>query len=174
MVGGDRLIDEHIARLGFRLGKLPFEIRDHAVGELAGTLIFAAPLRLHQLVAGRFEPLFELLRRTELVLLGPPAPRQRRRFLLVVGEFRLELAQPLMRSRIFFLFQGFLLDLQLDDAAVDLVQFLGLRIDLHAQPRGRLVDEVDRLVRQEPVGDVAVRQRRGGDYRRIGDPDAVV
>jgi hypothetical protein len=42
--------------------------------------------------------------------------------------------------------------------AVDLVQFLRLGIHLHAQPRGGLVHQVDRLVGQEAVGDVAVRQ----------------
>ena len=39
------------------------------------------------------------------------------------------------------------------------------RVDLHAQPRGGLVDQVDRLVRQEAVGDVAVREHRRGDDR---------
>ena len=37
-----------------------------------------------------------------------------------------------------------------------------------------LVDQVDGLVGQLPVGDVAVRQRRRGDDGRIGDLDAVV
>ena len=40
--------------------------------------------------------------------------------------------------------------------------------------RRRLVDQVDRLVGQEPPGHVAVRQDRGGDQRRVLDPDAVV
>ena len=43
-----------------------------------------------------------------------------------------------------------------------------------AMPRRRLVDEVDGLVGQEAVGDVAVRQRRRGDQRRVGDAHAVV
>ena len=38
----------------------------------------------------------------------------------------------------------------------------------------RLVDEVDRLVGQEALGDVAVGQRRRGDQRGVRDPDAVV
>ena len=50
----------------------------------------------------------------------------------------------------------------------------GLEFDLHAQARRRLVDEVDRLVGQEAVGDVAVRQRRRRDDRRVGDVDAVM
>src|SRR4028119_914180 len=36
------------------------------------------------------------------------------------------------------------------------------------------VDQVDRLVRQEAVGDVPVGQRRGGDERAVGDADPVV
>src|SRR5437762_1159754 len=66
------------------------------------------------------------------------------------------------------------LDLELHDLAVDLVQLLGLRVDLGAQPRRRLVHQVDRLVGQEAVGDVAVREGRGRDQRRVLDLDAVV
>ena len=45
---------------------------------------------------------------------------------------------------------------------------------MHLQPRGRLVDEVDRLVGQEAVGDVTVRERRGRDDRAVVDAHAVV
>ena len=62
------------------------------------------------------------------------------------------------------LLQGLALDLELDQAAVDLVQALGLGIDGHAHAAAGLVDQVDGLVGQEAVGDVAVatgwRRRR--------------
>ena len=48
----------------------------------------------------------------------------------------------------------------------------GHRLDAHA--RGGLVDEVDRLVGQEAVGDVAVRQLGGRLQRLFGDVDLVV
>src|SRR3954447_10063170 len=48
----------------------------------------------------------------------------------------------------------------------------GHRLDAH--PRGGLVDQVDRLVGQEAVGDVAVRQLGGGLQRLVGDVDLVV
>ena len=50
------------------------------------------------------------------------------------------------------------------------------RRHLRADPRPgtRLVDHVDRLVGQEPVGDVALRQPRRGFERDVGDLDAVV
>ena len=77
------------------------------------------------------------------------------RFQLVKLGF--QLLQPVARRLIAFPLQGFPLDLELDDAAVEFIDFFRLRIDLHAEPRRGLVDQVDRLVRQEPVGDVAVR-----------------
>ena len=94
--------------------------------------------------------------------------------LLEVGELALEPLQPVARGLVALLLQRLALDLQLDDAAVELVELLGLGIDLHAEPRGGLVHEVDRLVGQEAVGDVAVGEGRGRDDRRIGDAHAVM
>ena len=82
--------------------------------------------------------------------------------------------EPGLRRVVRLLAQRLALDLELDPPALELVELDRHRVDLHAQPAGGLVDEVDRLVRQEPLGDVAVRQRRRGDERRIRDPDAVV
>ena len=50
----------------------------------------------------------------------------------------------------------------------------GLESICMRKPRRRLVDEVDRLVGQEAVGDVAVGEHGGGDERRIGDAHAVM
>ena len=67
-----------------------------------------------------------------------------------------------------------MLDVELLDAPLHLVDLDGHGVDLDAQPAGRLVHEVDGLVGQEPVGDVAVRQDGRGDQRRVLDADAVV
>ena len=66
------------------------------------------------------------------------------------------------------------LDLQLHDAALDLVDLLRHRVDLHPDARRRLVDEVDRLVGQEAVGDVAVREDRRRDEGGVLDLHLVV
>ena len=66
------------------------------------------------------------------------------------------------------------LDLELTHAPVGLVELDGRRVDLHAQPRRRLVDEVDRLVGKEAVGDVAVGEHGRSDERGVADLDAVV
>ena len=94
--------------------------------------------------------------------------------LLEVGQLLLEDREPGLRGVVGLLAQGLALDLELDPSALELVELDRHGVDLHAQPRRRFVDEVDGLVRQEAVGDVAVRQRRGRDQRRVGDADAVM
>ena len=66
------------------------------------------------------------------------------------------------------------LDLELHDAPLHLVDLLGQAVDLDAEPARRLVHQVDRLVGQEAVADVAVGQRGRGHQRVVGDADAVV
>ena len=66
------------------------------------------------------------------------------------------------------------LDLELHDARGSPRRAHRRRVDLHSQPRGRLVDEVDRLVRQEAVGDVAVREHCRRDERGVVDAHTVV
>src|SRR5207245_213940 len=72
------------------------------------------------------------------------------------------------------LFQRRQLNLQLDDAPVEEVYVVRQRVDLHAQPGGGLVHQVNRLVRQETVRDVPVRQGRGGNQGRVLDAHPVV
>ena len=50
----------------------------------------------------------------------------------------------------------------------------GLEFDLHLQPRRGFVHQVDGLVGQKAVGDVAVGKHGRGHQRRIGDAHAVV
>src|SRR5687767_7533230 len=92
-----------------------------------------------------------------------------RRALRELRELALDDLASLHRRGVFFLLQRLPLDLELHDATLDLVDLLWHRVDLDAQPRRRLVDEVDRLVREESVTDVAVRERRGRDDRAVSD-----
>ncbi len=75
---------------------------------------------------------------------------------------------------VLLLLQRLLLDLELNDAALEAIERLGLGVDLHADARRGLIDQVDGLVRQLAIGDVAVRERGRGHDRRIGDLDLVV
>ncbi|KTT88433.1 hypothetical protein NS44R_15115, partial [Mammaliicoccus sciuri] len=178
VVGGDRLL-HHLAaamlafaRLDIR--KLPLQLGDPAIGQFARLLEFAATLRIGQLDAERIEFALQLLGVGELVLLRAPARRQRRRPLLEPGELLLQRLQTALRAGVVLLLQRLLLDLEPDDVAVERVEFFGLGIDLHLQPCRGLVHQIDGLVGQEAVGDVAVRQRGGGDQRRVSNADAVM
>ena len=107
-------------------------------------------------------------------LLGLPALLEAARLLLEIGELLFQHLEPSLRRVVRLLAQRLALDLELDAAALELVDLDRHRVDLHAQPRGRLVDEVDRLVGQEAIGDVAIGQRGRGDESRIGDAHAVM
>ena len=154
--------------------KLLFKLRNAAVLKLAGLGEIAAALGLLELDPGRVELLLDLGLAGDLVLFRLPALGQLGRLLVEVGKLLLELGQPVLGRPVPFLLQRLALDLQLDDPAVEILDFLGLGLDLHPDPAGGLVHQVDRLVGEEAVGDVAVAERRRRDDRGIGDAHAVV
>ncbi len=135
---------------------LSFELGETAVLELGRARVVAAALRLFDLVADLLEVLLQLARSLNGVLLLLPVERQLVLLLLEIGELLFELLQPILRRLVLLLAQRLALDLELHDAALDLVELRGHRVDLGAQARGRFVDQVDGLVGQEPIGDVAV------------------
>ena len=94
--------------------------------------------------------------------------------LLELDDRFVELGEPLLGRRVGFLAQGLALDPHLHEIAIDGVELFGLGIDLHLQARSRLVDEIDGLVGQKAIGDVAVGEGCRGDQRAVGDAHAVV
>jgi hypothetical protein len=174
VVGGDRLLDHGLLVLLFDGGELLLQRGNRAVGEFARLRPVALALGVGEGRARLVELLLDLGGPAEAVLLRLPARRHLSRLRLERGEVGLQTLQPVARTGVALLLQRLLLDLELNDSPVDLVQLLGLGIDLHAQARRGLVDEVDGLVGQEAVGDVAVRQRRRGNDGRIGDAHLVV
>ena len=94
--------------------------------------------------------------------------------LLQIRQLFFQPLQPILGRRIILFLQRLGFNLQLQDLAVQLVQLFGFAVHLHPQPAGGLVHEVNRLVGQETVGDVAVAQRRRSNQRRVSNPHAVV
>ena len=123
---------------------------------------------------GLLEALLDGRDLVDLVLLGLPLGLHGRAALAQVAELALDRLAALDARVVGLLGQRGELDLELQDAAVDLVDLGRQRVDLDAQPGGGLVDEVDGLVGQEAVGDVAVAERRRGDQRGVLDAHAVV
>ena len=165
----DLLLDHRV--LGpVALGELALELRDLAVADLGDALEVALALGALGLHPQLVEPARRVLDPLERLLLLRPARGERVALLLRLGERPLDRLAHLRR----LLRHRGELDLELHHAAVRLVELDRRGVDLHPQPRRRLVDEVDRLVGQEAVGDVAVREHGGGDERGVADADAVM
>ena len=154
--------------------QLALQLRDHAIHQLAGALQFAASLCDLQLGAGLVQLFLQLLAGRQAFLLALPLRGQVGALALQFGQLHLQLLQPVARGGIGLLLQRFALDLQLDDLAVQLVDFLRLGIDLHAQPAAGLVHQIDGLVGQEAVGDIAVGELCRRDDGAVGDAHAVM
>ena len=90
-----------------------------------------------------------------------------------VRQFLLDVLQMLLRQRVGVLFQGRFLDFMLHDLAGNLIQLGRHGVDLRADHGARFVHQVDGLIRQETVGNIAVGERRRGNQRLILDLDAV-
>ena len=163
--------------LGERLLLLPeplLELDLAAVPELRHPGVVRRPFGGLDLDLERLQLGLGLAQAADGALLLLPAALERRGALGDVRELALERLEPGPRRVVLLLAQRLALDLQLDAASLQLVELDGHRVHLHAQPAGRLVDEVDGLVGQEAVGDVAVGQDRGRDQRGVGDAHAVV
>ncbi len=99
-------------------------------------------------------------------LLGIPLGLQAGQLLARIGKFGLQLLQTLLRRGILGFLQLHLLHLKTRHAALQLIDLLGLRIKLHTQMRGRLIHQINRLIRQLTTGNITIRQR-GGSHQRI-------
>ena len=89
-----------------------------------------------------------------------------------IGQLFLNDAQR-SRARHVLLLRAGLLDFMLHDAAAHVVQLLRHGIHLGANGRTGLIHQVDGLIRQKTIRNIAIGERRGGDQRLIGDFNAV-
>ena len=121
-----------------------------------------------------FELLLRLADFLDRGLLVLPVRAELGGFLLQLGEFLLDLRAALARGGVLLARERLALDLQLHPPALGLVELHRQAVHLHPQARGRLVHQVNRLVGQEPVGDVALGERGRRDERGILDADSVV
>ena len=158
----------------FGLGQALFHHRDLAVLDLPGLGEVAEALGLSEIGAQAIQGLAGLGGGAELVLLRLPLGGHLVGLELQVVEFDFQLFQAVLGGGVGFALQRLALDLQLHQAAVDLVQRLGLGVHRHADAAGGFVHQVDGLVGQEAVGDVAVGEGGGGDDGAVADPHAVV
>ena len=163
---------------GLRLD-VGLELAHRPVAELRGAIEVALALGPLGLGARGLEPLLDLADLGDGVLLVLPAGDHR---VAVLGQLRQLLldrgealpgdlvAGPALDLAV----QRGLLDLELADAPLDDVDLERHRVDLDAQARRGLVDQVDRLVGELAAGDVAVGEHRRRDERGVLDAHTVV
>jgi hypothetical protein len=144
--GGDLFSVHHFRRerpaagvlVGLGLGQLFLDLGDLAIGDLGRATEVAVALGRRQFSAQAIERLAQLGPLTDLVLFGLPAGGQGVGFDLQVRDLVVEFLQAQFRRDVGLLLQGLALDLQLDQAAVDLVEFFRFRLHGHAQARRRI------------------------------------
>ncbi len=166
----DLLLDHrHAVEVGAIL-ELLLELGQLAVADLGHALEVTGPLGPLGLDLQLVDLLLDLADALERLLLLRPAGGE-----LVAARLRLgQLALDRLAHLLLLLLHRRQLDLELADTPLGLVELERRGVDLHAQPGGRLVDQVDRLVGELPVGDVAVGEHRSGDERRVPDRNSVV
>ena len=159
---------------GACLGQLLLDRGDLAVPQPGRALKIVIAFGALELALQLIEPLLQLADLVQARLLLLPARHQRVQLLLAVGHGGAQPLEPVLAGRVFLVGQRELFHLQPVHGAPQLVDLHRLGVDLHPQPGGGLVDQVDGLVREEPGGDVPVGQRGRGDQRRVGDLHLVV
>ena len=167
---GDLVAQQHgLPGFGFLgHGQLFFQLRHTAVLQLRHARQVAGPAGGFQVQLGLLQVTLDLGRALYRGLLRLPDLLQVRELPLHLVDFTVQQFDLLASRRIGILFHRLPLYLKLYQAALQLVHGLRLGVDLHANPAGGLIHQVDGLVRQLPIGDVALRQLGRGDDGTVG------
>ncbi len=138
------------------LFKLLFQLGQLCIAELRGPAVVAIALGLLNLAVDLFNLGLEAANMLNLAFLVFPLLAHGALLFPEIGQFLFQLAQALAGALVAFLAQRLALDFQLHDLAVDLVQLCGQGVDFRADHGTGFVDNVNCLVRQLAVGDIAV------------------
>ena len=98
-----------------------------------------------------------------------PLRAQAIRLFLFAGDLAFDLVQALFAGIVGFALQSLALDLELQHFAIDYIERSWLAIDLHLDPAGGLIDQVDGFVGQLAIINIAGRQRGGSNHSGILD-----
>ncbi len=174
VVGPDFLLEHHVPagrRPCGNVASSSSRLRDAPVAQLGG--LGQSPSRSASSDSPRSESSCSLSSRTTSMALFSFFHRVSSASSPSGRPVRAQLLQPILGRRVLFLGQRHLLDLEPTTSRLP-------RRPRRAANRspssahGGLVDQVDRLVRQEAGSDVAVGQRRRGHQRGVGDAHTVV
>ena len=160
--------------LVFFFFELTLQLWQHAILQLAHFRQIALTLSQLDLAVDAGDLVTQLGWTLDGVLFVFPLGVQHLELVFVVGELLLDGFETLLAEGVFFLFQRHFVELQLQIAMLQLVDLFRLGILFGLDLGASLVDQVDGLVRQETIGDVAGGEGGGGDQRVVGDAHAMV
>ena len=152
---------------------LLLQTRDHGIAQLGRAAQIAVARRALLFAPGLVELSLELLHVVDGVLLVEPAGLLHVEFFLDLGNLLAQGLQTLLGGVIGLLHERLFLDLQLGELTRGGVNLDRHAVEFHAQTACRLIDQVDGLVGQEAVGDIAIGEVGGGHERAVGDVHAM-
>ena len=145
----------HSLPLLVELLELLLQLWDLAIFDLGRFVVFALSLRLFGFGFEAFDLLFDLGDLFEDLLLCLELRFESAFLFFEFGQLFFYLFEALFVFLVFLHQKRLFFDQELLDLSFDFGQLERLGLDLHLQLRRRFVDEVDSLVRQIPIGDVA-------------------
>ena len=179
LVGGHLFVEALAVLLLLRLERslgilnLLLQTRDHRIAKLGRTAQIAVARRALLFALGRVKLALKLLHVVDGVLLVEPAGLLHVELFLDFGNLLAQSLQTLLRGVVGLFHERLFLDLQLGELTRGGVDLDRHAVEFHAQAARGLIDQVDSLVGQEAVGDVAVGEVGGSHERAIGDVYAV-
>ena len=159
---------------GLGLLELLLKLGKRGVLELRGLGKIVGAFRLFDLMTGLLYLFLQLAHAVDGLLFLFPAGAQRGLRAAQVGKLVLELLQTLAGSVVGLAAQGLALDLKLHDLAVDLIELGRQRVYFRADHGRGFINDVDGLVRQLTVGNVALREHHGLHDGGVADAHAVM
>ena len=179
LIGGHLLVEALAVLLLLRLERglgilnLLLQARNHGVAQLGRTTQIAVARRTLLLALGLVKLALKLLHVVNGVLLVEPAGLLHVEFFLDLGNLLAQGLQTLPGGVIGLFHERLFLDLQLSELTRGGVDLDRHAVEFHAQAACRLIDQIDGLVGQEAVGDVAIREVGSCHERAIGDMHTV-
>ena len=136
-----------------QLRQLLLRLRNLAILQLRRALQIALARSLGRLKAHLLQPLLQRRNLANRSLLLLPARTQSSRLLLHLGKLAVHLNQPFPRVHIVLALQRIALNLQTRRPPLQIINLHRHRPNLNRQRRRRLIHQINRLIRQEPVAE---------------------
>ena len=154
--------------------QLPLQLRQGSILQFGGPVEVVAAFGLIQLQLHLLDLFLEGLQVIDGAFLLLPLGVKSVLAFGQVAQIPVEPREALLARGVVLAGEGELFHLQLEDAAVDFVDFLRLGRDFHLQTRCGFVHQIDGLIGQEAVADVAAAQHGGCHQGTVADAHAVV